>query len=308
MLCSEAIAQVFAQEDGVLSTTQVIQRIYGRYPNRPWPESMIRTLLNELSVNWNPGPHPPLLRPRPFLLSLGGGRYRRWTPELESSGVLAGQVARPVEAREPTEQAPQPAEAGEATEQAPRPLEAKEPAEQAPQPVEAGEATERAPQPREAKGPAEQAPQPVEAREATEVSDELDRAAIEPAFPLQSDLERCLLSDLGRLELNLRLYQENGVFGRNLDTGQAGQINILAIDENGHLVVIEPRVGRADIEVCGQILSLMGWVTENLARGRRVRGIIIASEFSGPLRYAAIAMKGVVLRKFEMRLTFMAVR
>jgi hypothetical protein len=282
MLCSEAIAQVFAQEDGVLSTTQVIQRIYGRYPNRPWPESMIRTLLNELSVNWNPGPHPPLLRPRPFLLSLGGGRYRRWTPELESSGVLAGQVARPVEAREPTEQAPQPAEAGEATEQAPRPLEAKEPAEQAPQPVEAGEATE--------------------------VSDELDRAAIEPAFPLQSDLERCLLSDLGRLELNLRLYQENGVFGRNLDTGQAGQINILAIDENGHLVVIEPRVGRADIEVCGQILSLMGWVTENLARGRRVRGIIIASEFSGPLRYAAIAMKGVVLRKFEMRLTFMAVR
>jgi hypothetical protein len=282
MLCSEAIAQVFANEDGVLSATQVIQRIYDRYAGRPWPESMIRTLLNELSVNWNPGPHPPLLRPRPFLLRLDGGRYRRWTPELETSGMLADQAARPVEAAAATGPSPRPVEPGEA------------PA-QTPQPAEAGE-------------PAEQAPPPVEAREAMEVSDDLDQAAIEPAFPLQGDLERCLLSDLGRLELNLRLYQENGVSGRNLETGQVGRINVLAIDENGYLVVVEPRVGRADVEVCGQILSLMGWVAENLARGRKVRGIIIASEFSDALRYAAIAMKDVVLRRFEIRLTFTAVR
>jgi hypothetical protein len=48
----------------------------------------------------------------------------------------------------------------------------------------------------------------------------------------------------------------------------------------------------------------MGWASENLAHGRKVRGIIVANEFSDSLKYAAKAMADVALKKYEVRFTF----
>ena len=46
------------------------------------------------------------------------------------------------------------------------------------------------------------------------------------------------------------------------------------------------------------------WVQENLAGNREVRGIIVANEFTESLKYAAIAMPHVALKKYEVRFEF----
>ncbi len=241
MTCWEAIAEVFANETGILSTAQVIERVYAKYPDQPWRRNTIQAHLIGLSVNHPTSRHYPSQRKHAFLFSLGGGRYRRWNPETD--GIW-----------EVTDKGVQVAGASEEAE--------------------------------------------------TEAVEELETTASDTTFSLERDLEKGLLSNLAQLEPNLRLYNENGISGQQLDTGSVGRLDFLCIDQNGDLVVIELKAGKVDDKVCGQILRYMGWVIENLAHGRKVRGIIVANEFSESLTYAAVAMTNVVLKKYEMRFTF----
>jgi RecB family endonuclease NucS len=117
-------------------------------------------------------------------------------------------------------------------------------------------------------------------------------------------LERSLIQNLGQLEPNLRLFQDQGISGQELDTGKVGRIDMLCVDGNKNLVVIELKAGKADERVCGQILRYMGWVKENLADNRNVRGIIIANEFTESLRYAVKAMPDVTLKGYEFYFRF----
>ncbi len=129
-------------------------------------------------------------------------------------------------------------------------------------------------------------------------------SAVDASLSPERDMERSLLRDLAQLKAGLRLYEADGVSGNQLDTGAVGRLDILAIDQHGHLVVIELKAGRADDRLCGQILRYMGWVRENLAGQRNVRGIVVASEFSDSLRFAAKAMPDVVLKRYEVRFQF----
>ena len=79
--CREAVQEVFAGETGVLDTGQVVDRIYTRYPERPWKPNAIAAHLIGLSVNHTSSVHHPTLRKHGCLFSLGNGRYRRWNPE-----------------------------------------------------------------------------------------------------------------------------------------------------------------------------------------------------------------------------------
>ena len=98
--------------------------------------------------------------------------------------------------------------------------------------------------------------------------------------------------------------QDDHIIGHQLDTEIVGRLDILAIDENSDLVVIELKAGRADDSVCGQILRYMGWVKESLADNRRVRGIIVANDFSESLKYAIKAIPNLSLKKYDVRFDF----
>jgi len=127
----------------------------------------------------------------------------------------------------------------------------------------------------------------------------------EIAFSLEYDLENSLVSNLEQLEKGLQLFNENGRLGQQLDTKEAGRIDLLAIDAGGNLVVIELKAEEADRQVCGQIQAYMGWVKENLAGPRKVRGIIIANDFTIRARYAAKVVPDLTLKKYQINFRFL---
>jgi hypothetical protein len=124
------------------------------------------------------------------------------------------------------------------------------------------------------------------------------------SLSIERDLEECLIQNLAMLEAGLSIYRDGDVDGRQLDTGAVGIIDILAIDKSGGFVVIELKAGRAADSVCGQILGYISWVRKELAAGKKVRGIIVASEFSDRLRYAADAVGSLSLIRYNIAFNF----
>lgn len=240
MNCREAIEEVFASETGVLTTRQVIDRIYSKYSDKPWKENTISAHLIGLSVNHPTSRYYPSVRKHAFLFSLGNGRYRRWNQNQDGTWIV-------------TEQG-----------------------------VVLQDSTE----------------------EAQVVEQELELGAAITSLSLEQDLRLGLVTNLERLETGLRLYNEKGVSGQELDTGVVGRIDILAVDKQGDLVVVELKAGKADDRVYGQILRYMGWVAKELAGTRKVRGIIVANEFSDGLMYASKVVPDVSLKKYDVRFDF----
>lgn len=244
-ICREAVQEAFESEVGVLETRQVVDRIYARYPDRPWKPNAISAHLIGLSVNHTSSLHHPTLRKFGFLFSLGNGRYRRWNSEQDGRwDVVDGRV------------------------------------------------------------------QLVDGSEDAQVAadaEQSEEAAIDTSLSLERDLERSLVVNLAQIEPGLRLFDGSGSPGQQLDTGVVGRLDFLAIDQADALVVIELKAGRADDRVCGQILRYMGWVKTTLAQGRRVRGIVVANDFSPALRMAIAAMPDVALKKYEVRFQFIDV-
>jgi RecB family endonuclease NucS len=64
-------------------------------------------------------------------------------------------------------------------------------------------------------------------------------------------------------------------------------INLLMRDRDKNYVVVELKKGKTEDGVVGQTLRYMGWVRENLSKGKVVRGIIVVP-------------KGEVTNKLEM--------
>jgi endonuclease len=127
---------------------------------------------------------------------------------------------------------------------------------------------------------------------------------IETALSLEYDLENSLVTNLEQLEKGLKLYKESNISGQQYNTKVAGIIDLLAIDSNNQWVVIELKAAEADRQVCGQIQAYMGWVKENLAGGKRVRGIIVASDFTVRAVYAAKVVPDLELKKYQISFRF----
>jgi hypothetical protein len=51
----------------------------------------------------------------------------------------------------------------------------------------------------------------------------------------------------------------------------------------------------------------MGWVQKHLANGKKVQGIVLASEISEKLKYAATQVANVELMEYELSLKFSSV-
>lgn len=134
--------------------------------------------------------------------------------------------------------------------------------------------------------------------------DNPEEDAIETALTLEYDLENSLVANLGQLEKGLKLYQEKGLKGQQLEAKGAGRIDLLATDAKGGLVVVELKAGEADRQVCGQIQAYMGWVRKNLAGTRKVRGIIVANDFTERLIFAAGVVPDLGLKKYTITFKF----
>jgi hypothetical protein len=83
--CREAVEEVFKNNPGPFTKTEVIQEIYERYPNKPWKTNTIGDHLIGLSVNHPSGKHHPGLNKHAFLFYLGKGQYKLLEKQKDTS-------------------------------------------------------------------------------------------------------------------------------------------------------------------------------------------------------------------------------
>lgn len=75
---------------------------------------------------------------------------------------------------------------------------------------------------------------------------------------------------------------------------------MLATDEEEHFVVFHIRLNKANEGTIGQTLKYMGWVKNELAKEKKVLGIIVAKEFDKNLKYAVTQVENVNLFQYKL--------
>jgi hypothetical protein len=114
-------------------------------------------------------------------------------------------------------------------------------------------------------------------------------------FAMEKYLEEFIEANFDKINFGakLELYQDEDSTGRQYPTS-IGPIDLLAFDkEKKEFLVIELKRGKGSDAVIGQVLRYMGWVKENLADGREVKGIVIQKELDEKLQYALKMIPGV---------------
>ena len=82
-----------------------------------------------------------------------------------------------------------------------------------------------------------------------------------------------------------------------------GRIDILVVEHRGDFLVIELKVSQGRSKTLGQLLYYMGWVEHNLAKGKRVRGAIVAKEIPEDLRLACSKVSDVSLFEYDLQVS-----
>ena len=123
-------------------------------------------------------------------------------------------------------------------------------------------------------------------------------------FALESHLRDYLAQNLANnadFGAALTVYtSQDGRDGVEFQT-DVGPIDILATTPDGDFHVFELKLGRGPDAALGQILRYMGWVSQHLANGKKVFGVVLAAEISEKLRYAATQVPNVRLMEYELR-------
>ncbi len=137
-----------------------------------------------------------------------------------------------------------------------------------------------------------------------EAAIKLALAESDPEFASESLLHHNCAQCLSDIEPGLTLYRKGRRTGIEFDVG-GRRIDILAVDSTGSLVVIELKRPEAHDRVIGQLLRYMGWIRQNVAKpNQRVRGVIIARQFTRDLRLAASTHQDIQLKQYEVRITY----
>ena len=131
-----------------------------------------------------------------------------------------------------------------------------------------------------------------------EVIEEITTAH-ETSLGIERDLQTFLCNDLEQIEHGLKLFQNGKEFNTDV-----GRIDILAVDKKDGLLVIELKAGKAKDGALGQLLGYMGFISNNIAKGKRVRGYIIANDFDDRLKYAIKGLTNVKLKAYKVNFSF----
>ena len=123
------------------------------------------------------------------------------------------------------------------------------------------------------------------------------------SISFEKDLEEHIAKNLKQIEKGMSLYKKGKKSGRQYKI-DFGFIDLLAKDKNDDFVVIELKVGKATYAVIGQVLSYIGWVRQNLAKNKKVRGIIIADDFHEKVKFAAKEIPNLLLKQYEVSFSF----
>lgn len=127
-------------------------------------------------------------------------------------------------------------------------------------------------------------------------------------FSLDPTELRSLLAEQPELlEAGLSVLCDDG--GQTVGVGyetDIGQVDLLAIDTAGDLVVVTVADRDPGQELIGGILQRVGWVREHLAKGERgVRAIVLTEPLADEVRYAAAAVAGTIdFKTYRVALSF----
>lgn len=116
---------------------------------------------------------------------------------------------------------------------------------------------------------------------------------IEASLSLEKDLHQYLAKRVSKIEAGLELV-EDGVEYKT----DAGRIDLLANDNEGKMVVIELKAGKAKDAALGQLLGYIGCMgSEKKIEG--IRGILVAADFDQRVIYAAQGLLHIKLVKYQ---------
>jgi hypothetical protein len=114
---------------------------------------------------------------------------------------------------------------------------------------------------------------------------------IDASLSLERDLHSYLSNRVSEIEADLKLAEDGIEF-----LTDAGRIDILAVDGPGDHVVIELKAGKAKDNALGQLLGYIGCILSDSSMNvKKVRGILVASDFDQRVIYAAKALPNINL-------------
>lgn len=121
-------------------------------------------------------------------------------------------------------------------------------------------------------------------------------------FPIEANLRDFLISNLNTVKNSkLKLYiDSDGRDGKEYPT-DVGPIDILTTDEEGNFIVFELKLSRGADKALGQLQRYMGWIKKNLAKDKKVKGIIVANKMDDKIKYAVMVTNDIVLYEYEMK-------
>ena len=131
----------------------------------------------------------------------------------------------------------------------------------------------------------------------------------ETAFALEKHLENFLVANWERTPLGRKydlIIEDGNILSQQYRT-DVGIIDILAQDKKGNYVVFELKKGKTSDATVGQILRYIGWVQTHRAKGKSVKGIIIALEDDPQLQYALYPL-GKMIEFYRYKIDFTLVR
>lgn len=116
--------------------------------------------------------------------------------------------------------------------------------------------------------------------------------SVDTSVSLERDLHLYFATRIGVIEEGLKLVEGGVEFQTD-----AGDVDLLAKDPEGCLVVIELKAGQARDNALGQLLGYMGCLVSS---DQPVRGILVASAFETRVIYAAKGLPNVKLLEYEL--------
>jgi len=129
-----------------------------------------------------------------------------------------------------------------------------------------------------------------------------DEESEESEFAYETDLRDFLAQHLEKVEKGLALYKDDRGSGVEYPV-ENGRIDILASNQNGEFLVVELKVSQGRNKTLGQLLYYMGWVERNLAKGKKVRGAIVAKEITDDLKLACSMLDRVSLFEYDLQVS-----